>query len=54
MFVKGNENLQGWAKDMVERNGHWTVQMDDLRENYSAVILAYGAASDRELGLEGE
>ena len=39
---------------MVERNGHWTVQMDDLRENYSAVILAYGAASDRELGLEGE
>mmetsp|Transcript_47332 Transcript_47332/g.62630 ORF Transcript_47332/g.62630 Transcript_47332/m.62630 type:complete len:284 (-) Transcript_47332:403-1254(-) len=28
--------------------------MNDLRSHYSAVILAYGAASDRELGLDGE
>lgn len=31
-----------------------TVSLDDLRRLYSAVILAYGATSDRELGLPGE
>ena len=31
-----------------------TVTLDDLRQKYSAVILAYGAATDRELGLDGE
>ena len=30
------------------------VSIAELREKYSAVILAYGAISDRELGLEGE
>ena len=30
------------------------MNIDELRKNYSAVILAYGAATDRELGLEGE
>lgn len=39
---------------MVRDRGHWTVSLDDLRKHYSAVILAYGAASDRELGLDGE
>ena len=28
--------------------------MAQLREKYSAVVLSYGAISDRELGLEGE
>jgi len=30
------------------------VNIDELRKHYSAVILAYGAATDRELGLKGE
>lgn len=54
VFVNGNLGLHGWAEDMVIERGHWTVNLDDLRKNYSAVVLAYGAASDRELGLEGE
>ena len=28
--------------------------LQSLRDHYSAVILAYGAASDRELGLPNE
>lgn len=31
-----------------------TVSINDLRKHYSAVILAYGATSDRELGLPNE
>ena len=31
-----------------------TVTLDALRQKYSAVILAYGATTDRELGLAGE
>lgn len=38
----------------MRERGHCTVNIDELRENYSAVILAYGAATDRLLGLEGE
>jgi len=30
------------------------VPLTSLRENYSAVILAYGAAADRELGIPNE
>ena len=47
VFVSGNQGLTGWAKDMVTERGHWTVNIDELRKNYSAVILAYGASSDR-------
>ena len=39
---------------MVRERGHWTVNLAELRERYSAVILAYGATTDRELGLPGE
>ena len=46
--------MHGLEKDLVRNCGHWTVTIDELRKNYSAVILAYGASSDRELGLEGE
>jgi len=54
VFVNGNKGIEDWAQNMVTERGHWTVGIDELRQNYSAVILAYGAASDRELGLEGE
>lgn len=30
------------------------VLVDDLREKYSAVVLAYGAIKDRTLGLDHE
>jgi ferredoxin--NADP+ reductase len=30
------------------------VTIEDLRENYSAVVYTYGAASDRKLGVPGE
>jgi NADPH-dependent glutamate synthase beta subunit-like oxidoreductase len=30
------------------------ISLDDLRSQYDAVLLAYGASSDRMLGLEGE
>ena len=30
------------------------MNIDELRQNYSAVILAYGATTDKELSLEGE
>ena len=36
------------------REGCKQVSIDELRDKYSAVILAYGATSDRDLGLEGE
>jgi len=54
VFVSGSQGVHGWAEDLVRNRGHWTVNIDELRQNYSAVILAYGASSDRELGLEGE
>lgn len=54
VFVSGSNGLQDWASDLVRERGHWTVNIDQLRENYSAVILAYGASTDRLLGLEGE
>ena len=54
VFVHGDQGLHGEAKELVLERGHWTVSLEELQEKYSAVILAYGAASDRELGLEGE
>lgn len=54
VFVNGSDGVEDWAQKSVQERGHWTVSIDDLRKHYSAVILAYGAASDRELGLEGE
>lgn len=30
------------------------VQLDELRRQYHAVVLAYGAESDRSLGIPGE
>ena len=54
VFVHGDQGLYGEAQELVLERGHWTVSLEELREKYSAVILAYGAASDRELGLEGE
>ena len=31
-----------------------SISINELRQNYSAVILAYGALKDRLLGLDGE
>lgn len=38
---------------MHEADGR-NVMIDDLRDKYSAVVLAYGAIKDRTLGLEHE
>jgi len=54
VFVCGDQGVEDWAKQLVKERGHWTVSLQELRACYSAVILAYGAASDRELGLDGE
>lgn len=54
VFVSGSSGVESWAKQQVKERGHWTVPIDKLREKYSAVILATGAVSDRELGLENE
>lgn len=45
-----------WLGDQVEANKRdcRSVSLDELRSNYSAVTLAYGATSDRELGLPNE
>ena len=39
---------------MPLREGCRRISVEQLREKYSAVIMAYGATSDRMLGLEGE
>lgn len=43
VFVNGDNGLEDWAKPLVEERGHWTVDIGQLRQNYSAVILANGA-----------
>jgi NADPH-dependent glutamate synthase beta subunit-like oxidoreductase len=40
--------------DVASKQGCTSITVQQLRQKYSAVILAYGAISDRELGIPGE
>lgn len=40
--------------DVASKQECTSITVQQLRQKYSAVILAYGAISDRELGIPGE
>lgn len=51
-----NENSADYdvAKDHANTDGNGSITVQQLRDKYSAVILAHGALKDRLLGLEHE
>ena len=44
----------GFAKEHLGPDGSESISVQQLRDRYSAVILAHGALEDRHLGLEHE
>ena len=47
-------NVWVGEEDEARARGCYHLSMKQLREKYSAVILANGAISDRDLGIPGE
>ena len=50
----GDVNEQQQEYDISKKHARESVSVEQLRQKYSAVILAHGALKDRSLGLEHE